>query len=199
MIRILTDQLLPDEAPFSLGSGAGGSGGEAALPDSVVSPPAGRGDAVRAVLAGATAIVVLDGPVAGGVLPIELLWALSRGVAVFGGAGIGALRAAELAPFGAVGAGAIYAAYANGTETRDDQVERGWDLEHQLEDTRCVLEAVRRWIDAGRPAPSGDWAFPETRAWRALLAEVTEQADQRRTHSGTEQADQKPVTDRSRS
>jgi hypothetical protein len=44
----------------------------------------------------------------------EILWALSEGIPVFGAASMGALRAAELAPFGMVGVGRIYTAYRDG-------------------------------------------------------------------------------------
>ena len=45
----------------------------------------------------------------------ELLWALSEGVHVFGAASMGALRAAELAPFGMRGVGTIFAAIGRDT------------------------------------------------------------------------------------
>jgi len=38
----------------------------------------------------------------------EILWAMDRGIHVYGGASIGALRAAELADFGMTGIGQIY-------------------------------------------------------------------------------------------
>lgn len=44
----------------------------------------------------------------------EILWALDQGVAVFGAASMGALRAAELADFGMTGVGLIAQAYATG-------------------------------------------------------------------------------------
>ena len=42
----------------------------------------------------------------------EILVALEKGIAVWGAASMGALRAAELAPFGMVGVGAIYQAFS---------------------------------------------------------------------------------------
>jgi hypothetical protein len=44
----------------------------------------------------------------------EILWAIDRGVHVFGSASMGALRAAELAPFGMHGVGQIFDAYRRG-------------------------------------------------------------------------------------
>lgn len=52
----------------------------------------------------------------------EILWALAEGVHVFGAASMGALRAAELAPFGMVGVGKIYEDFARGALTDDDEV-----------------------------------------------------------------------------
>ena len=52
----------------------------------------------------------------------ELLLALERGIVVYGAASMGALRAAELAPFGMVGVGAIYKAFARGELVADDEV-----------------------------------------------------------------------------
>lgn len=50
----------------------------------------------------------------------ELLWALSEGVHLFGAASMGALRAAELAPFGMRGIGTIFEAYQTGHWPDDD-------------------------------------------------------------------------------
>ena len=44
----------------------------------------------------------------------EILWAIQQGVHVFGAASMGALRAAELAPFGMRGVGRIFEAYRDG-------------------------------------------------------------------------------------
>ena len=47
---------------------------------------------------------------------------MAAGTQVFGAASMGALRAAELAPFGMIGVGAIFAAYRDGRLTGDDEV-----------------------------------------------------------------------------
>lgn len=52
----------------------------------------------------------------------EILVALARGIEVWGAASMGALRAAELAPYGMVGVGTIAAAYRRGQLTADDEV-----------------------------------------------------------------------------
>lgn len=52
----------------------------------------------------------------------EILFALERGIVVYGAASMGALRAAELAPMGMIGIGAIYRDYAAGRLVCDDEV-----------------------------------------------------------------------------
>ena len=50
------------------------------------------------------------------------MWVMAQGVHVFGAAGLGALRAAELDSFGMRGTGWIYQAFRDGTLDRDDEV-----------------------------------------------------------------------------
>jgi hypothetical protein len=86
--------------------------------------PAALGDITKAVLEGATVIGLVDGVFenVAAVWHKEILYALSEGVAVFGAASMGALRAAECAPYGMIGVGTIYAAYASGEIVDDDAV-----------------------------------------------------------------------------
>lgn len=97
---------------------------DATLPGAIVLPPARCGDVVGCLRLRPSVIVLLDGLYDTTPAPWhkELLWALEAGVAVVGAASMGALRAAELQPFGLVGVGAIYDAYRSGTETADDAV-----------------------------------------------------------------------------
>jgi hypothetical protein len=87
-------------------------------------PPAARGDLAAAVARGARAIALIDGSFewSMSVWHKEILWALSNAVHVFGAASIGALRAAELAPFGMVGVGVVFEAFRDGALTADDEV-----------------------------------------------------------------------------
>lgn len=87
-------------------------------------PPAGQGDVLRAVLDGADAVVLIDGffEEVPAVWHKEILYALSRGVAVIGAASMGALRGAELHAFGMIGVGAIFDAYRTGRWNDDDEV-----------------------------------------------------------------------------
>ena len=86
--------------------------------------PAAQGDILKAVRDGARAIGLIDGYFEGvpAVWHKEILFALSSGVHVFGAASMGALRAAELAPFGMCGVGQIFAWYRDGVIDADDEV-----------------------------------------------------------------------------
>lgn len=94
-------------------------------PEAVIQPPVRQGDIVSVLRAHRpSAIGVIDG-VFLSVLSVwhkELLLALDEGVALYGAASMGALRAAECTPFGMVGLGRIYNRFADGTLTRDDEV-----------------------------------------------------------------------------
>jgi hypothetical protein len=92
--------------------------------DAIYLPPVAQGDIYRAAREGARAIGIIDGyferrPA---VWHKEVLWALTHGVHVFGGASMGALRAAELARFGMIGVGRIFEAYRSGALEDDDEV-----------------------------------------------------------------------------
>jgi len=96
----------------------------AAAPEIVCRGPAAQGDVAAAVLDGATAIGLVDGRYEDVAAPWhkEILFALSEGVAVYGAASLGALRAVECAPFGMVGVGEIFASYLSGERVDDGDV-----------------------------------------------------------------------------
>ncbi len=87
-------------------------------------PPAGQGDIFRACAQGPVAIGLIDGVFkdAPTVRHREILWALSRGIPVFGAASMGALRAAELSDHGMIGVGLIYRWYRRFALLPDDAV-----------------------------------------------------------------------------
>ena len=89
-----------------------------------VRPPAGVGDVLRATRERVQRIAIIDGYFErmAAVWHKEILIALEKGIAVWGAASMGALRAAELAPFGMIGVGAIYQAFSRGVLTSDDEV-----------------------------------------------------------------------------
>ena len=84
-------------------------------------PPAAQGDLLAAVLEGARVIGLIDGAfeATASVWHKEILYALQQGVTVAGGASMGALRAAECAPFGMIPVGSIATCYFSG-EYDDD-------------------------------------------------------------------------------
>lgn len=86
--------------------------------------PAECGDVYRAVRAGARSVALIDGYFDHrlSVWHKEILWALSRGVAVYGAASVGALRAAELHRFGMRGVGRVFEWFRDGVLEDDDEV-----------------------------------------------------------------------------
>lgn len=86
--------------------------------------PVAQGDVYRIARRKPAAIGIIDGfferlP---SVWHKEILWALSKGIRVYGSSSMGALRAAELSAYGMIGVGSIYEGYASGALTDDDEV-----------------------------------------------------------------------------
>ena len=148
-------------------------------------PPAKQGDVYRAALARPRAIGIIDGYFDGvpSVWHKEILWALSQGIRVFGGASMGALRAAELDVFGMAGIGRIYRWYCDGILEDDDEVA----LVHGPEDTDFLplsepMVNVRASCEAAVRAGAVDQATAEAivaiakrqhyreRTWDSVLA-----------------------------
>lgn len=92
--------------------------------DIVWAGPARCGDIARAARSGVTAIALVDGLFDQSAAPWhkEMLYALSLGLPIAGGASMGALRAAECAAFGMVGIGTIFRRYASGELVDDAHV-----------------------------------------------------------------------------
>jgi hypothetical protein len=164
----------------SLGSDAPASGDGLA-----VLPPAARGDLYRAALAGPQVIGLIDGYFDGvpAVAHKEILWALDQGIRVLGAASMGALRAAELAPFGMEGVGAIWRDYASGTLEGDDEVavlhgpaESDWlSLSESLVNVRATLAAAEAAgvLDSAAAAAilqAARTMFYKERRWKVILA-----------------------------
>jgi hypothetical protein len=96
----------------------------AAAGDFIALPPVSQGDVYRAAQRRPRAIGIIDGYFSGApsVWHKEILWAMSKGVPVYGSASMGALRAAELHTFGMRGVGRIFEAFRNGGLEDDDEV-----------------------------------------------------------------------------
>lgn len=96
----------------------------AVAPRALLLPPVRHGDLLRLPAGAGDTVLVVDGLFHQS-LPVrhkEVLHLLDRGVRVFGSSSMGALRAAELHPFGMTGLGRIFAMYRDGVLTADDEV-----------------------------------------------------------------------------
>ncbi|MEZ5936426.1 MAG: TfuA-like protein [Alphaproteobacteria bacterium] len=93
--------------------------------DAVYLPPVRQGDVYRAVTRHRPEVIgIVDGYFhqVPSVWHKEILWAMAEGVHVLGSASMGALRAAELHPFGMEGVGQIFSAFQSGVLEDDDEV-----------------------------------------------------------------------------
>lgn len=88
-------------------------------------PPARQADLLSAVtIYKPDVIAIIDGEF-GQSLSVwhkEILFALEKGIQVYGASSMGALRAVETSPFGTIGVGIIYDMYATGEINDDDEV-----------------------------------------------------------------------------
>ncbi|MBP2297745.1 TfuA-like protein [Azospirillum picis] len=96
----------------------------AALLDATWLPPVAQGDVLRLCAEKPKAIGIIDGffESVPSVWHKEILYAIHAGIPVFGASSMGALRAAELYPFGMIGVGAIFEAFRDGRLEDDDEV-----------------------------------------------------------------------------
>jgi hypothetical protein len=156
----------------------------------MLQPPAGQGDVYRAVEAlRPRAIGIVDGYFEGvpSVWHKEVLWAIAKGVAVYGSASIGALRAAELHAWGMVGVGEIFEAYRDGILEADDEVallhgpeETGFlALTEPLVNVRWTCRAaeaagVITTCEATAIVAAAQSIFYKTRTWREIFAKARE-------------------------
>ncbi|MDD1730457.1 MAG: TfuA-related McrA-glycine thioamidation protein [Methanospirillum sp.] len=87
-------------------------------------PPVRRGDLAGAIAAAPRIIGIIDGLFFenAAVGHREILGALKAGILVVGSSSMGALRAAELSPFGMEGIGEVYRRYQAGLIESDDEV-----------------------------------------------------------------------------
>jgi hypothetical protein len=148
-------------------------------------PPAAEGDIYRASLKQPVAIALIDGQFESvpSVWHKEVLWALSQGIAVYGAASMGALRAAELDRFGMIGIGSIYEAFRDGHYSDDDEVailhaprELGYvPLSLAMVDIRATLAAAVRErvvspVLARQLTRIAKQTFFKDRTWKTILA-----------------------------
>lgn len=117
-----------------------------ALPDAVTHPPVRHGDLMRLGAGPDDTVLIIDGlwHQSAPVRHKEILALLADGVAVVGAASMGALRAAELAPYGMVGIGRIFEDFRSGALDADDEVavlhtDDGRPLSEALVNLRAAL------------------------------------------------------------
>jgi hypothetical protein len=96
----------------------------ALLPDAQVRPPVRHGDLLRLDPAAGDLVLIIDGLFlqAASVRHREIMYLLQRGVTVAGSSSMGALRAAELWPYGMRGFGEVFRLYRDGEIDGDDEV-----------------------------------------------------------------------------
>lgn len=131
------------------------------------------------------AIGIIDGPSAHSltVWHKEIMWLMEQGVHVFGAAGLGALRAAELHAFGMRGVGWVYQAFHDGSLEQDDEVAVACHdaaggyrpkSEAMVNIRRTLLAAQREEIITAETCrvltESAKARFYTDRNWPALLA-----------------------------
>lgn len=94
------------------------------VPEAVCHPPVGHGDLLALGAATDDVVLIIDGlwHQTAPVRHKEILMLLDTGVTVIGAASMGALRAAELNPYGMLGAGTIFEAFYTGQLEADDEV-----------------------------------------------------------------------------
>jgi hypothetical protein len=150
-------------------------------------PPAMRGDVYATAERRPRFIGLIDGCFESGpsVWHKEILWALAHGVHVYGSASMGALRAAELAPFGMIGIGAIYERYRDGRLQDDGDVavlhapaELGHrPLTEAMVDFRATIERALAERRISRRTGNvlleiGKATFFKERTWEEILAQA---------------------------
>ena len=164
-----------------------GSARRGKTPPFRVMPPARQGDIWRALRLRPRAIALIDGVFESqpSVWHHEILDALDAGVAVFGGASMGALRAAELHTRGMIGVGRIFRWYRDGVVIDDSEVALlHADAEHgfrpltvpQVNVRWAAQEAVRAGVLRTREARAlvdrSARIFYQERTWPLLLQDL---------------------------
>jgi hypothetical protein len=143
--------------------------------DAVYLPPAAEGAIYQLRHRRPRAIGIVDGTLnhADAVSPKEILWAMEQGIHVFGGAALGALRAAELASFGMRGVGWVYESFASGVLDRDDEIAVAEHSESMVNIRRTLQQAnYEEIITAATLAiivTAGERTFYRNRTWPSLL------------------------------
>lgn len=121
--------------------------------------PVRRGDIDPLLDAPPAAIAIVDGEFfqSLAISPKEVLRAIDRGVPVWGASSLGALRAAELHPFGMVGVGTVFEWYRSGRIAADDEVAVTFAPDSGAPVSEAMINiriALRRAAEAGVIGPA---------------------------------------------
>ncbi len=164
-----------------------------AFADFTFLPPVQQGSLYAAIRPVLDAIGIVDGYFDGqpAVWHKEILWAMSQGIAVFGAASMGALRAAELHSFGMQGIGRIFEDFRDGILMDDDEValvhgpdETGYailsepmvniraTIERGIEENVIGASTGRSWIAMAKSL------FYQDRTWKRLMQKIGEDREE---------------------
>ena len=143
------------------------------LPDAAYHVPARCGDIIKALRLKPKKIVIIDGffEQTAAVWHKEILLALSMGVQVYGASSMGALRAAELGPYGMIGVGQIFEWYRDAVIIDDDEVALVHANDNSFASTLTPMVNVRATLKEAIKAKMISDAQGEV-----LLAEIKSQA-----------------------
>ena len=132
------------------------------IPQAEAHPPVKHGDLLQLNVSAGDIVIIIDGLFyqTAPVRHKEILILLAQGVTVIGAASMGALRAAELHPYGMIGLGGIFDEYRAGVIEADDEVAVAHDpgnyrpISEALVDIRAVVNQARcdGALDSGEAA-----------------------------------------------
>jgi hypothetical protein len=122
------------------------------IPLAVTHPPVKHGDLLQLTVSAGDIVIIIDGLFyhTAPVRHKEILILLAQGVTVIGAASMGALRAAELYPYGMIGVGSVFDAYRAGAIEADEEVAVAHDpgnytpLSEALVDIRAIVNQACR-------------------------------------------------------
>ncbi len=157
------------------------------LPGAELRPPIRRHDLHMARMLRYSVFVIIDGVFAqtDAISPREVVDVLQDGALVFGAASMGALRAVDCAPVGAIGTGSIYRLFRRGVLDREDEVAVTFVPERPFPALTLAMAAVRLTLNravrqnkmsresAIEFAHAGQKLHYQERTWGAIFASAS--------------------------